>query len=86
MQVRLGLSIVFFLALRQALSLSDCNLLSSPSVSKEPVKPFFKEQPLIAKRIKNNWKNSPEKKLANGSHFPAFQLNMQFADYIVEKA
>jgi 2-polyprenyl-3-methyl-5-hydroxy-6-metoxy-1,4-benzoquinol methylase len=55
----------------------------SASPSTETVENFFKENPIISKRIKSHWMTSHDSNLANGSHFPEFQLKMQFIDYSI---
>jgi len=47
----------------------------------EPVEPFFERNPLIVKRIKQNWTTSPDNELRNGNKFPIFQMEMQFIDF-----
>lgn len=47
----------------------------------DPVEPFFERNPLIAKRIKQNWLTSADSELRNGNKFPIFQMEMQFIDF-----
>ncbi len=50
----------------------------------QPVDPFFKANTPVAKRIKSQWKNSPDQNLRSGSQFPDFQMSLQFVDYLLE--
>jgi 2-polyprenyl-3-methyl-5-hydroxy-6-metoxy-1,4-benzoquinol methylase len=52
------------------------------NVVKEPLEDYFK-QPHIAHVIKQNWKNSKFKVFASGEQLPAFQMEMQFLDYLL---
>ena len=47
----------------------------------EPVEAFFERNPLIVKRIKQNWATSPDNELRVGNKFPIWQMEMQFLDY-----
>jgi len=51
-------------------------------VVKSDIEKFFTQTPLVAKRIKANWKDSPDKELREGRKFP-FQLEFQFADFVL---
>jgi 2-polyprenyl-3-methyl-5-hydroxy-6-metoxy-1,4-benzoquinol methylase len=55
---------------------------NGPSVIKEGVEKFFFSNQAVSDRIKSNYKNSPEARLRAG-HFPTFQLEQQFIDYIL---
>lgn len=50
----------------------------------EPIEPFFERNLLIAKRIKQNWRTSPNNELRAGTKFPIFQMEIQFLDYILQ--
>jgi len=50
---------------------------------RQEVESFFMEVPLIAQRIKDNWKLSFMPEYASGSVFPTHQCGMQFIDYIL---
>lgn len=52
-------------------------------VSKEPVEAFFSDTPVIAKRVKANWRDSRDQKLRDGLQFPAMQMEQQFVDYVL---
>jgi 2-polyprenyl-3-methyl-5-hydroxy-6-metoxy-1,4-benzoquinol methylase len=54
------------------------------NVVREQVEPFF-HQPPIAALIKKNWKDSPEETLAKGHHYPSWQMEQQFVDYVLVK-
>lgn len=51
--------------------------IKNQSVIRENVDPFFKDNPLVAARIKNNW---PEM-----NKFPEFQLEQVFLDFVLFK-
>ena len=52
---------------------------------RQDVEPFFEKEELIAKIIKEHWKESFEERLASGRVFPKFQLEQQFLDFVLEK-
>lgn len=53
------------------------------NIIKDGVEPFFHSNPLLAQRIKANWKNSHNLELAEGRVFPAFQMEQQFHDFVL---
>ncbi len=48
-----------------------------------PVESFFVNTPVVAARIKRNWKTSMDLDLRNGKTFPTYQLQTQFIDYVL---
>jgi 2-polyprenyl-3-methyl-5-hydroxy-6-metoxy-1,4-benzoquinol methylase len=51
------------------------------SVVTQPVELFFTHTPEVLRRIKSNWRNSDEPKLASGELFPREILEIQFIDF-----
>jgi 2-polyprenyl-3-methyl-5-hydroxy-6-metoxy-1,4-benzoquinol methylase len=52
-------------------------------IYRETVSPFFQTNDLIAKRIKSNWKDSPDPNLKSGISFPVAQMEQQFIKYVL---
>lgn len=57
-------------------------MLRRGHIIQEKINPFFIETPLVAKRIKIAWTNSPDNRLRNGMVFPE-QISLQFVDYVL---
>lgn len=53
------------------------------NIYRDPVEPFFKNNNMVAKRIKRNWADSTDAGLKSGTVFPITQLEQQFNDYVV---
>lgn len=63
---------------------ANFQLYKRDHVYREAVEPFFENIPLVAKRIKDHWKDSSDKNLKSGKGFPRIQLEQQFVDYILK--
>lgn len=60
--------------------------LINENVIHESVENFFSDNPLLSRRIKNNWiDKSFDNDLNAGNSFPTVQLRIQFIDYILKK-
>lgn len=57
-------------------------VLNEPHQIREGVEPFFVNNPLIAGRIKDNYKSSPREEFRKGK-FPTVPLENQFIDYVL---
>lgn len=53
------------------------------SVITQPVESFFTTRPAISRRIKSNWRNSPDPELAAGTKYPHDIMEIQFADFVL---
>lgn len=49
---------------------------------KEPLEPFFKEHPIVSKRIKKIWIH--DEPIRTGKVFPVLQMEQQFNDYVLK--
>lgn len=63
---------------------SGFKLVKKEQSYRETLEPFFKENELVANRIKKNWANSHDVGLRTGRAFPLFQLELQFIDYCLK--
>lgn len=59
------------------------NILHMQQNTHIEVEPFFRDTPLVAKRIKSHWIHSHEEDLRTGRRLPEFQMKFQFIDYIL---
>lgn len=55
--------------------------IHSRLLSQDEPEAFFKSNPLVSKRIKLNWRNSPDKQ---SREYPKFQLSLSFIDYTIK--
>lgn len=58
-------------------------ITNGPHQIKEGVEQFFINNPAIANRIKEHYKNSDREDLRNGTRFPSGPMEIQFIDYIL---
>lgn len=59
------------------------NILHIQQNTHVEVEPFFRDTPIIAKRIKSHWIDSHDQDLRIGRKYPDFQMKFQFIDYIL---
>lgn len=62
--------------------LSGFHLLKKERTTNSAVESFFTTTPLVASRIKRNWRKSNDPELRDGKKFP-WHLELQFVDYIL---
>ena len=56
----------------------------SENTCRQSVEPFFEQEELLCKIIKDHWKDSIEERLRSGKVFPRFQLEQNTLDFILE--
>lgn len=59
---------------------------SESNVMRQSVEPFFEQEPILAKLIKDHWKDSYEERLSSGKVFPKHQLEQTMLDFVLVKA
>ena len=55
------------------------------NVLRDNVEPFFEQEDVLCKIIKDHWKDSYEERLSSGKVFPRFQLEASFLDFVLSK-
>lgn len=56
----------------------------SENIISKPIESFFVKNALVANRIFNTWKDSPDLDIRNGKKFPAFQMEQEFCEFILK--